>query len=132
VRLPDGALIGAMGVIDHPDGSFEVGYWFSVEYQGKGYASEALRGTLAQIAADSALASRPIFAECRPDKAASIRLPTKTGFYATGRPDPAKRRLAGGLPRTIIPAAPPGDSPPQNAAASLRHGKVAKLTNAGS
>jgi [ribosomal protein S5]-alanine N-acetyltransferase len=36
VRLPNGALIGVMGVIDHPDGSIEVGYWFGVDYQGKG------------------------------------------------------------------------------------------------
>ncbi|ANY84034.1 hypothetical protein BB934_37875 (plasmid) [Microvirga ossetica] len=58
VRLPDGTLIGAMGVIDHPDGTIEVGYWFGVDYQGKGYASEALRATLDQIAADPLLASR--------------------------------------------------------------------------
>jgi ribosomal-protein-alanine N-acetyltransferase len=93
VRLPDGALIGAMGVIDHPDGSIEVGYWFGVDYQGTGYASEALLGTLARIAADPTLAPRPIFAECRPDNAASIRLLTKTGFCATGRPGPRPNRI---------------------------------------
>jgi RimJ/RimL family protein N-acetyltransferase len=93
VRRPDGTLIGAMGVIDHPDGSIEVGYWLGVEYQGKGYALEALQGTLDQIAADPALAPRPIFAECRPDNAASIRLLTKTGFYATGRPGPRPNRI---------------------------------------
>jgi hypothetical protein len=71
VQLPDRTLIGAMDVIDHPDGSIEVGYWFGVDYQGNGYASEALRGTLAP---------RPIFAECRPDNAPSIRLLTKTDF----------------------------------------------------
>jgi ribosomal-protein-alanine N-acetyltransferase len=81
VRLPDGALIGAMGVIDHPDGSIEVGYWFGVDYQGTGYASEPT------------LAPRPIFAECRPDNAASIRLLTKTGFCATGRPGPRPNRI---------------------------------------
>jgi RimJ/RimL family protein N-acetyltransferase len=93
VRLPNGTLIGAMGVINHLDGSIEVGYWFGVDYQGKGYASEALRGTLDQITADRALAPRPIFAECRPDNAASIRLLTKTGFYATGRPGPRPNRI---------------------------------------
>ena len=93
VRLPDGTLIGAMGVIDHPDGSIEVGYWLGVDYQGKGYASEALLGTLAKIAADPTLAPRPIFAECRPDNAASIRLLTKTGFYATGHPGPRPNRI---------------------------------------
>jgi RimJ/RimL family protein N-acetyltransferase len=93
VQVPGGTLIGAMGVIDHPVGTIEVGYWFGVDYQGKGYASEALRGTLAQIAADPTLAPRPIFAECRPDNAASIRLLTKTGFYATGRPGPRPNRI---------------------------------------
>jgi len=57
VRLPDGTLIGAMGVIDHPDGTIEVGYWFGVDCQGKGYASEALQATLDQIATDPDLAA---------------------------------------------------------------------------
>lgn len=77
-----------MGVIDHPDGTIEIGYWLGVDYQGKGYAFEALMGTLAQIAADASLAPRTIIAECRPDNAASIRLLTKSGFYATGRAGP--------------------------------------------
>jgi RimJ/RimL family protein N-acetyltransferase len=93
VRLPDGTLIGAIGVIDHPDGTIEVGYWFGVDYQGKGYASEALRATLNQLAADPLLAPRLVFAETRPDNAASIRLLTKTGFYATGRPGPRPNRI---------------------------------------
>jgi ribosomal-protein-alanine N-acetyltransferase len=93
VRLPDGTLVGAMGVIDHPDGAIEVGYWFGVDHHGRGYASEALRATLDQIAADPTLASRQIFAECRPDNAASIKLLTKTGFYATGRPGPRPNRI---------------------------------------
>jgi RimJ/RimL family protein N-acetyltransferase len=93
VRLPDGTLVGAMGVIDHPDESIEVGYWFGVDYQGKGYASEALRATLDWIATDPALAPRPVFAEARPDNAASIRLLTKTGFHATGRPGPRPNRI---------------------------------------
>jgi [ribosomal protein S5]-alanine N-acetyltransferase len=93
VRLPEGTLIGAMGVIDHPDGTIEVGYWFGVDFQGKGYASEAPRATLDQIAADPLLASRPVLAETRPDNAASIRLLTRTGFYATGRPGPRPNRI---------------------------------------
>ena len=48
---------------------------------------------LDQIAADPALAHRPIFAECRPDNVASIKLLTKTGFYATGRPGPRPNRI---------------------------------------
>ena len=49
---------------DHPDGTIEVGNWFGVDYQGKGYASEALRATLDQIATDPDLSHRSIFAEC--------------------------------------------------------------------
>jgi len=93
VRLPDGTLIGAMGVIDHPDRSIEVGYWFRVDYQGNGYASEALQATLDQIAADPRLSARPVLAETRTDNAASIRLLTKMGFYATGRPGPRPNRI---------------------------------------
>jgi [ribosomal protein S5]-alanine N-acetyltransferase len=93
VRLPDGTLIGTMGVIDHSDGTIEVGYWFGVDYQGKGYASEALRATLERIAADPVLAPRSVFAEARPDNAASIRLLTKVGFYVTGRPGPRPNRI---------------------------------------
>jgi RimJ/RimL family protein N-acetyltransferase len=83
-----------MGVIDHPDGSIEVGYWFGVDHQGKGYASEALQAILGQIAADPWLASRPVLAETRPDNAASIQLLTKMGLYATGRPRPRPNRIA--------------------------------------
>jgi [ribosomal protein S5]-alanine N-acetyltransferase len=93
VRLADGTLAGAMGVIDHPDATIEVGYWFGVAFQGKGYASEALRGMINQIRADPALADRSIFAETRPDNAASIKLLTKMGFHATGRPGPRPNRI---------------------------------------
>ena len=93
VRLPDGTLIGAIGAIDHRDGTIEVGYWFGVDFQGKGYASEALRGTLDQIAADPELTLRQVVAETRPDNAASIRLLIKAGFHAMGRPGPRPNRI---------------------------------------
>ena len=93
VRLRDGTLIGVMGLIDHPDGSVKVGYWFGVENQGKGYASEALRATLDEIAANPALASRRVLAETASDNAASIRLLTRTGFYAIGRPASRPNRI---------------------------------------
>jgi [ribosomal protein S5]-alanine N-acetyltransferase len=93
VRLPDETLIGAMGVIDHPDGSIEVGYWFGVDFQGRGYASEALRATLDQITGHPELTGRQIFAETRPDNAASTRLLITTGFHATGRAGPRPNRI---------------------------------------
>ena len=52
-----------------------------------------LRATLDQIAADPTLAPRHVFAETRPDNAASIWLLTKTGFYATGRLGPRPNRI---------------------------------------
>jgi RimJ/RimL family protein N-acetyltransferase len=59
-----------------------------LDYQDKGNVSEALQATLDQLTADLTFAPRPISAETWPDNAASIRLLTKTGFYATGRRGP--------------------------------------------
>jgi ribosomal-protein-alanine N-acetyltransferase len=75
VRLADGTLVGAMGDRS-PDGTI---------------ASEALRATLDQIAAAPNLATRPIFAECRPDNAASIKLLREPA--SMGRPGPRPNRI---------------------------------------
>ena len=64
-----------------------------LDYQDKRNVSEALRATLDQLTADLAFAPRPISAETWPDNAASIRLLTKIGFYATGRPGPRPNRI---------------------------------------
>jgi RimJ/RimL family protein N-acetyltransferase len=93
VRLVDGTMVGAMGVIDHPDNTIEVGYWFGVDFQGRGYALEALQGTLDQLRGTPEFAHRPIFAETRPDNVASIKLLTRAGFEATGRPGPRPNRI---------------------------------------
>jgi [ribosomal protein S5]-alanine N-acetyltransferase len=52
VRLRNGALAGALGMVDHPEGTIEIGYWFGVDYQGNGYGYEAVRACLEQITAD--------------------------------------------------------------------------------
>ncbi len=49
VRLRNGALAGALGMVDHPDQTIVGGYWFGVDYQGNGYGYEALKGLLEQI-----------------------------------------------------------------------------------
>ena len=85
VRLGNGALAGALGMVDHPH-AIEIGYWFGLEYQGNGYAYEAVRAYLEKITTDPSLAGRPIIAETHPDNAASIKLLAKAGFAATGRP----------------------------------------------
>jgi ribosomal-protein-alanine N-acetyltransferase len=92
VRLGNGALAGALGMVDHPH-AIEIGYWFGLEYQGNGYAYEAVRAYLEKITTDPSLAGRPIIAETHPDNAASIKLLAKAGFAATGRPGHRPNRI---------------------------------------
>jgi [ribosomal protein S5]-alanine N-acetyltransferase len=93
VRLRNGALAGALGMVDYPDNVIEIGYWFGLDYQGNGYGYEVARAYLEQIATDPSLAGRPIIAETRPDNAASIKLLAKAGFTATGRPGHRPNRI---------------------------------------
>lgn len=100
VRLGDGTMAGALGMVDHPDRTIEVGYWFGVDHQGKGYAYEAVRGLLDQIASHLKLRSRQIIAEARPDNASSIKLLTKAGFHPTGQPGHRPNRIGFALNRS--------------------------------
>jgi [ribosomal protein S5]-alanine N-acetyltransferase len=100
VRLPTGAMGGALGMVNHPNQTIEIGYWFGVDHQGKGYAYEAVLGLLDQIASSSDLASRQIIAEARPDNAPSIKLLMKAGFRPTGRPGHRANRVEFTLNRT--------------------------------
>jgi [ribosomal protein S5]-alanine N-acetyltransferase len=93
VRLRNGALAGALGMVDHSDHEIEIGYWFGLDYQGSGYGYEALRAYLNQITMDPSLAGRRIIAETRPDNVASIKLLAKAGFTATGRPGHRPNRI---------------------------------------
>lgn len=93
VRLRNGALAGALGMVDHPDHAVEIGYWFGLDYQGNGYAHEAVRAFLQQIATDPSLAGRPIIAVTHPRNLASMKLLAKLGFAATGRPGHRPNRI---------------------------------------
>jgi RimJ/RimL family protein N-acetyltransferase len=66
--------------------------------QGKGYAGEAVKGLLECVAHHPSFASRPVFAEKRPDNEASIRLLIKVGLVATGRPGHRSNRVEFVLP----------------------------------
>ena len=33
IRLRNGTLAGALGMVDHPDHAIEIGYWFGLDYQ---------------------------------------------------------------------------------------------------
>ena len=83
IELKDGTHIGELcfkGL--NENGSTEIGYGISEEYQGNGYAAEAVTA-----AADWALQQsgvKSIMAETAPDNIASIRVLEKCGFISTG------------------------------------------------
>ncbi len=104
VRLGNETMAGAVGMVDHPDQTIEVGYWFGVDHQGKGYAYEAFRGLLDRIASEPKLASRQIIAEARPDNAPSIKLLTKAGFHRTGQPGHRPNRVGFALGKPLAPS----------------------------
>jgi RimJ/RimL family protein N-acetyltransferase len=90
-------------MVDHPDHSIEIGYWFGLDHQGKGYGDKAVRAYLEQIATDPSLAGRPIIAEAHPDNVASIKLLAKAGFSATSRPGHRPNRIGFALaPRNSV------------------------------
>lgn len=85
----DGSLVGALCSADCLNDTIEIGYWLAPAAQGKGYAFEAVQGFLREISA----LGRSVWAETRPDNAASIRLLTRAGFVASERPGPLPGRV---------------------------------------
>lgn len=83
IELKNGAHIGELcfkGIDEN--GTAEIGYGISEEYQGNGYATEAVKA-----AAGWALAMPGVMcvlAETETDNAASIRVLEKCGFISTG------------------------------------------------
>lgn len=82
---PGGAprLVGGIGVSPHPDGSHELGYWFTPAAWGRGYATEAGRAVLEM--ARHALGLRRLVSGHFVDNPASGRVLAKLGFRPTGR-----------------------------------------------
>jgi RimJ/RimL family protein N-acetyltransferase len=83
VTLPieQGRIVGGCGLHD-VDGHVELGYWISPEYQGRGYATEAVKGllSLARVAGHRQILARHAF-----DNPASGQVLHKAGFRPTGR-----------------------------------------------
>lgn len=84
-RKEDGLYVGQVGFADFKrnltpsiDNLPEMGWIFSPEAHGRGYASEAVAAGLAW--ADNALAGREVVAIIDPRNAASIRVAEKAGF----------------------------------------------------
>ncbi len=79
-RRGDPTLLGTVGT--HLSGAeeIEVGYWFAIAAQGRGLASEAVKGILPVLA--NTYPQRRIVAECRPQNQASWHLLERVGFRA--------------------------------------------------
>jgi len=81
----DALLIGSGGFKGkpQPDGAIEIGYSILPQYQGRGYATEAVAGLLAWAFSYSEV-PRAI-AETSPENRASIRVLAKLGFNYAGQ-----------------------------------------------
>ena len=77
VTLED-AVIGAVTVVEGPDAVAELGYVMNRSFWGAGFATEAASRALRWAFDD--LRASSVFATCRPNNAASIRVLEKTGM----------------------------------------------------
>jgi RimJ/RimL family protein N-acetyltransferase len=79
----DGVLIGDLGLKLHENlMQAELGFTFATEYQGQGYASEAVRGLLQHLFVDRKL--HKVSAEADARNTASARLLERVGFTREG------------------------------------------------
>jgi RimJ/RimL family protein N-acetyltransferase len=76
--LADGDVVGNAAVYGEP-GEREVTYWVDRAYWGRGVATAALRGLLAEVP------ERPLYARAAADNAGSLRVLEKCGFRVTAR-----------------------------------------------
>ena len=83
IELKDGTHVGDFSFKGlNPDGSVEIGYGIDDEFQGNGYATEAV-GAATRWAASEPGVTR-VEAETEPDNRASQRVLVKCGFVPTG------------------------------------------------
>lgn len=76
--LADGDVVGHASVYGEP-GEREVTYWVDRAYWGRGIATAALRGLLAEVT------ERPLYARVAEDNAGSRRVLERCGFVVSGR-----------------------------------------------
>lgn len=83
VGLKDGACVGDLSFKGlNPDGSVEIGYGISEEYQGNGYATEAVGAAVAWALMQPGVTR--VEAETAPGNRASQRVLEKCGFVPSG------------------------------------------------
>ncbi|KUM81838.1 GNAT family N-acetyltransferase [Streptomyces curacoi] len=76
--LADGDVVGSAAVYGEP-GEREVTYWVDRAYWGRGIATAALRGLLAEVP------ERPLYARAAADNEGSLRVLRKCGFQVRVR-----------------------------------------------
>ncbi|CAL9406305.1 GNAT family N-acetyltransferase [Streptomyces sp. enrichment culture] len=76
--LVDGDVVGSAAVYGAP-GEREVTYWIDRAHWGRGIATAALRGLLAEVS------ERPLYARAAADNSGSLRVLEKCGFRRTAR-----------------------------------------------
>ncbi|MET9966316.1 GNAT family N-acetyltransferase [Streptomyces sp. NPDC006356] len=76
--LADGDVVGSTAVYGEP-GEREVTYWVDRAYWGRGIATAALRGLLAEVP------ERPLYARAAADNEGSLRVLHKCGFRVTAQ-----------------------------------------------
>ncbi len=82
-KVPENpVLIGHGGFLAHRNGTLEIGYSLLTNYQGRGYATEAVRSMVQW--ASSSLKKDSIIAYTYPHLKASIRVLEKNGFVLKG------------------------------------------------
>ena len=83
IERKDGAKVGNLCFKGrNDDGSVEIGYGISAEYQGRGYATEAVDAMVAWALRQPGV--RRVDAETEPDNRASQRVLEKCGFLPAG------------------------------------------------
>lgn len=98
-RKADGALVGQIyvGVVSRKLAEFSVGYFVDKDLEGKGYASEAVRGTLGLIF--DHLGARRVRLCCCEANVRSVRVAERCGFVREGLLREASRhKLPDGTP----------------------------------
>ncbi|ARP98363.1 GNAT family N-acetyltransferase [Pseudorhodoplanes sinuspersici] len=80
--LGEPALLGTVGTHIRDSETIEIGYWFATAAQGRGFASEAVRGVIGALV--RVYPEHLIVAECRPENVASWRLLERAGFQPDG------------------------------------------------
>jgi len=78
IRKADGANLGYVELVPVDDYGFEIGYHIAKQYTGNGYATEAVKAFIPEIAKEAGFSK--IYGICLKENSASVRVLSKCGF----------------------------------------------------